>query len=106
MSASLKLITTTVSSEDQAVTIIRTLLDERLIACGNIMPAVRSLYRWEGKVCDEAEVAFLLKTTPANAVKTMERLEELHPYDVPAIELWDVAGANLAFLNWVHKETQ
>ena len=105
MTSSLKLIYTTVSTEEAAVDIIRTLLDERLVACGNIIPVVRSIYRWEGDVCDEREVAFMLKTARANSAKAMERLEELHPYDVPAIELWDVAGANLPFLNWVHKET-
>ena len=106
MSAGLKIIHTTLANEEQASQIIHTLLAERLVACGNIFPSVRSIYHWQGKVCDEVEVALVLKTTRAKMSKAMERLEELHPYDVPAIELFDTNGVNLPFLNWVHEETR
>lgn len=106
MSAGLKLITTTLADEDQAAVILRTLLAERLVACGNIIPQVRSIYHWDGKLCDEREVVLIVKTTPAHATKAMERLADLHPYDVPAIELLGVEGAHLPFLAWVHSETK
>lgn len=105
MTTSLKLIHTTLPDDKTAAEIIRTLLGEGLVACGNIYPSVRSIYRWNGEVCDEQEVALLLKTTRTHAAKVMERLEDLHPYDVPAIELLETSGVNLPYLNWVHSET-
>ena len=58
-------IMTTVASAEEAVTLVRALLERRLIACGTVLPGARSLYRWEGKVADEQEVMVFLKTRSA-----------------------------------------
>lgn len=80
-----------------------TLLEERLIACANILPAIRSLYRWKGERGEGAEVAVLFKTRADLLDAAVARLEALHPYDAPAISGWrcDAAGAaTLAWLDW------
>ncbi|HWV56795.1 MAG TPA: divalent-cation tolerance protein CutA [Longimicrobiales bacterium] len=81
--------------------IVRTLLDERLIACGNILPGVTSLYRWEGAVQRDAEVLVIMKTTEQAAAVLLERAPSLHPYDVPELLLLPVGNGHDAYLDWV-----
>jgi len=96
---------TTVASAEEAVTLIRALLDRRLIACGNILPGVRSLYRWEGKVADEREVIVLLKTR-ASRVEALEMaFGELHPYKVPELLALPVSAGLHKYLEWIDDET-
>jgi periplasmic divalent cation tolerance protein len=98
-------ILTTLASADEAVTLIRALLDRRLIACGNILPGVRSIYRWEGKVADEQEVIVLLKTR-ASRVEALEMaFGELHPYKVPELVALPVTAGLHRYLEWIDDET-
>lgn len=76
------------------------LLEERLIACANIMAPCRSLYRWEGCLQDEAEVPVWMKTSVPVAARARVRLAELHPYDVPEILVIE-AAAQAAYAHWV-----
>jgi periplasmic divalent cation tolerance protein len=96
---------TTVSSEDEAVTLIRGLLDQRLVACGTIVPGVRSLYRWEGKVADEREVIVLLKTRSARLEALEVAFGTLHPYKVPELLALPVEAGNAKYLGWLSAET-
>lgn len=92
---------TTFANETDAAHVVRTLVEERLIACGNLLPGARSLYRWEGKVADEREVIALLKTRKQDWAALMSRLHELHPYQVPeciAVRLAAVAPKYGAWL--------
>jgi periplasmic divalent cation tolerance protein len=86
---------------DVAATIARTLVDERLCACVNLVPAVRSIYRWKDTVCDEPEVLAIIKTTDDRRVALEARLVELHPYDVPEAIAVPVAGGHAPYLAWV-----
>ena len=96
---------TTLASVDEAVKLVRTLLDRRLIACGNILPGVRSIYRWEGKVADEQEVIVLLKTR-ASRVEALEMaFGELHPYKVPELLALPVSAGLHKYLEWIDDET-
>ena len=96
----------TFPSADVAATVARTLVEERLAACVNIVPAVRSIYRWESAIHDDAEALAIIKTTAARVVAMRDRLVELHPYDVPeAIEL-PVAGGHTPYLAWVTGEVE
>ena len=96
---------TTLASEDEAVKFIRALLDKRLVACGTIMPASRSLYRWEDKVADERESVVMLKTR-SGAVHALERaFKELHPYKVPELLVVPVTGGLERYLGWINSET-
>ncbi|MFL5574674.1 MAG: divalent-cation tolerance protein CutA [Gemmatimonadaceae bacterium] len=96
---------TTVATPDEAVTLVRALLDRRLIACGTILPAARSLYRWEGKVADEQEVVVLLKTRETRVDSLAEAFRELHPYKVPELLALPVAAGAERYLGWIASET-
>ena len=105
MKDQLKIIYVTCDTLDRAKEISRALLEENLIACANIIPGVQLLYRWKGKIMEEGEVAVLMKTSRDKASKAMKRIETLHTYDVPAVEIWDVEEAPEAFTKWVRSET-
>ena len=91
----------TFPSAEVAAEVARSLVEERLAACVNIVPAVRSIYRWKGAVHDDAETLAIIKTTAARAAAMRARLVELHPYDVPeAIEV-PIAGGHAPYLAWV-----
>ena len=96
---------TTVSSDDEAVQLVRALLDRRLIACGTLLPGARSLYRWQGKVADERETLILLKTRSARLEALQHSCEELHRYKVP--ELLALSGDTglEKYLAWINGET-
>ena len=95
----------TAADDDEAARIVSTLLEERLIACGNILPGVRSLYRWEGKIEDDAEVAVIMKTRAELADAAIARIVALHSYDTPCVTAWSVAAGNADYLGWVKGET-
>lgn len=96
---------TTVATPDEAVALVRTLLDRRLIACGTLFPGARSLYRWEGKVADEQEVVVLLKTRSARLDSLRVAFGELHPYKVPELLAVPVEAGLERYLQWISSET-
>ena len=96
---------TTVATPDEAVALVRALLDRRLIACGTILPGARSLYRWGGKVADEQEVLVLLKTRAARVEGLEAAFAEFHPYKVPELLALPVSGGLRKYLDWIDGET-
>lgn len=80
------------------------LLDERLVACANILPPMRVLYRWNGERGQGEEVGALFKTVSALLDAAVLRLEAIHPYDVPAITAWRCDAAAPATLGWLVAE--
>ncbi|MEX2179079.1 MAG: divalent-cation tolerance protein CutA [Gemmatimonadaceae bacterium] len=96
---------TTVSSDDEAVRLVRALLDRRLIACGTLVPGARSLYRWQGKIADEKETLLLLKTRSARVEALQEAFRELHPYKVPELLALSVDTGLEKYLEWINGET-
>lgn len=99
------IVLTTLASEADAAVLVKALLERRLIACGTILPAARSLYRWQGKVADESEVLVLLKTRSARLEALEMAFEELHPYKVPELLALSVAAGNAKYLGWIGSET-
>ena len=95
----------TLASDEEAVTFVRALLDRRLIACGTIFPASRSLYRWQGKIADEREVVVLLKTRAARLDSLRTAFTELHPYKVPELLALPVEAGLDKYLDWINGET-
>lgn len=95
----------TVGSDEAARTLARQLVEERLVACVNLYP-VRSVFRWEGEVQEETEVALWAKTVEDRVHALMERVVELHPYDVPCVEVFPVVGGHVPFCDWVQAETR
>lgn len=98
-------IMTTVASAEEAVTLVRALLERRLIACGTVLPGARSLYRWEGKVADEQEVMVFLKTRSARVDSLRVAFGELHPYKVPELLALPVTAGAEKYLAWINGET-
>lgn len=82
----------------------RQLVDERLAACVNVLPACRSVYRWQGQVEEAQEVPMLIKTTSTHYAALEARLLELHPYQVPEILALPPSGGLEAYLGWVESE--
>ena len=80
------------------------LVEERLAACVNLVPGVRSIYRWEGRVQDDPEVMMVVKTRADRAAELSERVQALHPYEVPEVILLPVAGGSSAYLDWVRDQ--
>ncbi|MCP3143676.1 divalent-cation tolerance protein CutA [Pyxidicoccus xibeiensis] len=100
------LVFVTAPSADKAAELARTLVEEQLAACGNIVPGLRSIYRWEGQVQDEAEVLLLLKTRTALFEPLRARIVELHPYQVPEVLRVDVADGHAPYLAWIRDSTR
>ena len=86
---------------DTARRIVRTLVEERLAACGNLVPAVESIYRWEGKVNTASEVLAVLKTDLGHYRALEARLAALHPYEVPECLAVRVEEGLPAYLHWL-----
>ncbi len=95
----------TVPSADKAAEIARALVEERLAACGNVVPQVRSIYRWEGAVQHEAEALLLLKTTRERFEALRARVLSLHPYQVPEVIALPVEAGHGAYLEWIAGST-
>ncbi len=94
----------TTPSPDRAAEIARALVEERLAACGNVVPGLRSIYRWEGKVQDDAEALLVLKTTRARFEALRDRVLALHPYEVPEVIALPVEAGSARYLAWIAGE--
>lgn len=103
----MKLLYTTWPDEESAQRAAGRLLEDRLIACANILGASTSIYAWQGEVKREREIVALFKTSAKTASAARDRLIELHPYDEPCIIALEVDRAPSAkgFLDWVEAET-
>jgi periplasmic divalent cation tolerance protein len=96
---------TTLASDDEALRLVRALLDRRLIACGTVLAGGRSIYRWQGKIADEREVVVLLKTRSARLEAIKAAFAELHPYKVPELLAISVESGLDRYLEWINGET-
>jgi periplasmic divalent cation tolerance protein len=91
---------TTIGADADAVTLARTLVDEGLAACVNVLPPMRSVYRWQGVVQVELEQQLVIKTALAHLPALQSRLERLHPYELPEFVVLR-ADASAAYEEWV-----
>ena len=96
-----RVVLVTCPSTDTAAAVARTLVEEGLAACGNVLPGLRSIYRWEGKVHDEPEVLLVLKTTAPRFEALRARVVALHPYEVPEVLSLAVDAGHAPYLAWV-----
>ena len=92
---------TTFPDQNTARRVVRTLVEERLIACGNLVPGVESIYRWKGEVESTGEVFAVLKTEQDRYTALEGRLKELHPYEVPECIMLRVRDGLPGYLQWV-----
>ena len=94
---------TSFASEEDAARVVRALVEERLIACGNILPGARSLYRWQGALADEREALVLMKTRKQDWAALLSRLHELHPYETPECLALRVAAGAPRYMAWLEE---
>lgn len=99
------LVLCTAPNADVGATLGRGLVEAKLAACVNIIPGIRSIYRWEGAVQDEEEVQLLIKTRRALFETLRDWLNEKHPYDVPELLAFPIEAGSKPYLDWVHEQT-
>jgi periplasmic divalent cation tolerance protein len=95
----------TAPDADTAAAIARVLVEERLAACVNLVPGVRSIYRFRGRVEEEAEVLLIVKTRAERARELEARVRAIHPYELPEVLRLAAAGGSAPYLAWVLEET-
>ena len=100
------LVLTNVPDDASAHAIARNVVERRFAACVNVLPAVRSVYQWQGKVEEATEVTMLIKSTQDRYVELEAAIKAAHPYDVPEIIAVPVATGLPAYLNWILSETK
>ena len=97
---------TTAPNTEVGGAIARTLVEERLAACVNVIPGVRSIYRWEGEVQDDPEVVLIIKTRADRCEALAARIKDLHPYDLPEVLVLPAVGGSAPYLAWIETETK
>ncbi|HEY1768043.1 MAG TPA: divalent-cation tolerance protein CutA [Terracidiphilus sp.] len=98
---SARIVLTTASNADEAALLARTLVEERLVACATLIPAVESVYHWEGQIETSAEALLLLKTGNDQLAALEARLRELHSYQVPEFLVLSVESGSQPYLEWL-----
>ena len=92
-------------SAEEAQRIARTVVEEGLAACANVLAPCHSIYRWQGRIEEASEVPALFKTSAETAPRLLARIQELHSYDVPAALVWPIADGLGEYRQWVVTET-
>ncbi len=92
---------TTVGTEEQAYLIAREIIARRQAACVNIVPGLRSIYRWKGKICKDGELLLIVKTLEGEMEGVTATIRELHSYELPEILSFQVDRGEEGFLGWI-----
>ena|SRR5687768_8077637 len=100
------LVLCTFGDVEEARRVARLLVEERLAACANLLPAVESIYRWQGAIETATEVSVMLKTNIDRYYRLEARLLELHSYEVPEIIALPITAGSLSYLRWVDESCQ
>jgi len=95
----------TCGSEEEASKIAHALVDERLAACANMISPIRSIYRWQGKICDEREWLLVVKTRETRFQDLEKRVKSLHSYQVPEIISLPILAGSSSYLSWLEEST-
>lgn len=106
MSAEYVVVLTTLPGDADGAAFGRALVDERLAACVNLLPAMESIYRWEGQIERESERQVIIKTSRERVAALWDRVRELHPYEVPEFLVLPIVDGNEAYLRWVGEATR
>ncbi len=102
----ISLVYITAGGKDEAVMIGKILVEEKLVACVNIIDNMTSIYRWQDKICEESETVIMCKTRSALVESVNQRVKSIHSYDCPCIIAFPIDGGNSEFLHWVESETK
>jgi periplasmic divalent cation tolerance protein len=98
------LILTTVDSLELARSIASALVENKEAACVNIVPGIRSIYRWQGKLCDDAELLLLIKSSSDRFEAVRSRIRQLHTYEVPEVISLPVVAGDQSYLRWLNEQ--
>ncbi len=101
----LLLVMTSLPDEDAAKALAKRLIDAHLAACAQLQPGVKSIYRWEGRVCEEQEVVLVAKTTVEQWPAISAFIKQNHPYDVPEVIAQPITHSHTDYARWVIAET-
>jgi len=96
---------TTIDNIQDARKIAHTLVEEQIVACANIIPKIESVYRWKGKIENDDECIIIAKTADSNIKKTIQRIKELHKYELPDIIVLPIIGGLKDYLDYIVNET-
>jgi len=99
------LVLVTTSSHDEAASIAGALVSERLAACVNVVPAIESIYRWEGKVTHDREALMIIKTTDERYPELERRVKDLHSYSTPEVIALRIERGSSDYLEWLRNST-
>jgi periplasmic divalent cation tolerance protein len=100
--ADVRIVLTTIGSESDGLAIAKTLVQERLAACVNVLPSMTSVYRWKGTIEQDKEHQLVIKTAPDRLPALEARLRQIHPYELPEFLVLDVS-AGASYLVWVRE---
>ena len=100
------LVLTTLGADADALTFARTLVEEHLAACVNVLPPMTSVYRWRGRIEEDQERQIVVKTTRRQIAALEQRLRELHPYELPEFLVLATSGGSDPYLGWVVDNTR
>lgn len=100
-----RVVLSTAPDDATAERLARGLVDAGLVACVNLVPGLRSIYRWQGEVQDDAEVLLIAKTVAERVPQLEAWLAEHHPYDCPECVALEVASVEAAYLAWLRRHT-
>lgn len=98
-------VVTTVGTEEQANLLAREIVARRQAACVNLIPRVRSVYRWKGQICTDGEIVLVIKTLEDEFDAVAETIRELHDYELPEILAFNVRFGDPRFLQWITDST-
>lgn len=96
----------TMPDEAAALVMGRTLVEERLAACANVLPRMTSVYRWQGRVEQAAEAVLIVKTIEDRLLEAIARIKAFHTYECPCIVSWKIDQGNPDYLDWIERESR
>ena len=96
-----RIVLSTAGSGEEGARIAKSLVEQKLCACVSLVPGVRSFYRWEGAVQDDAEVLLIIKTTQEKLQALSDHMAEIHGYDVPEVLAIEVDQGSASYLEWL-----
>ena len=106
MTSDYVMVLTTLPADADVAAFARSLVDERLAACVNLLPVMESIYRWEGNIERESERQIVIKTSRERVLALWDRVRELHPYEVPEFLVIPIVDGNDAYLRWMGESTK
>ena len=95
----------TTANEAEAMRIGRSLVERRIAACANVIPAMRSIYRWKGDLCEDEEAVLIVKSTAARENELTEAVLALHSYECPCLAIVPIRAGNPAYFDWITEST-